>query len=109
MLNLYKEARALAQEAFTESGGDVDTARDYLHQSCDSHEVAIYYHKAIQFCADQDTSAGQEWLDDAGGIAQPGDSFGAIACRIAYATLLCASEEALQDIADEAAEMELTE
>ena len=109
MMNLHKEARALAQEAFAESDGDVEAARDYLHQSCDSHEVVRYYHKAIRFCADQDTSAGEEWLDDAGGIAQPGDSFGAIACRIAYATLLCDSEEALQEIADAAAEMELTE
>ena len=109
MLHLYTEARALAQEAFTESGGDVDAAREYLHQSCDGHEVVIYYHKAIQFCADQDTDAGESWLEDCGGIAQPGDSFGAIACRIAYATLLCASEEALQEIAEEAAEMELTE
>ena len=106
MMNLYTEARALALEAFTESGGDVDTARDYLHESCDGHEVVIYYHKAIQFCADHETGRGEEWLDDAGGLAQPGDSFGAIACRIAFATLLCAAEEALQEIAEEAAEAE---
>jgi hypothetical protein len=109
MLNLYKEARALAQEAWDESNGDAGTAREYLHQSCDGHEVVIYYHKAIQFCADQNTSAGESWLEDCGGIVQPGDSFGAIACRIAFATLLCTAEEALQEIADAAAEMELTE
>jgi hypothetical protein len=108
-MNLYREARALAQEAWDESAGDVDAARDFLRQSCDGHEVAIYYHKAIQFCADQDTSAGEDWLEECGGIAQPGDSFGAIACRIAFATLLCAAEEALEDIAEEAEEVEESE
>jgi hypothetical protein len=105
-MNLYQEARALAQEAWDESARDIDTARDHLHQSCDGHEVAIYYHKAIQFCAAQDTSAGEDWLEDCGGIAQPGDSFGTIACRIAFATLLCAAEEALSEIAEEAEEAE---
>ena len=101
MLNLYKEARAIAMEAFTESQGDIDAARDFIHESCDSHEIAIYYHKAIQFCAEHNTDRGEEWLEDCGGIAQPGDSFGQIACRIAYATLLCAAEEALTEIAEE--------
>jgi hypothetical protein len=100
-MHLYTEARAIAQEALTESGGDFDAARDFIHQSCDGHEVVIYYHKAIQFCADQNTDAGEDWLEDCGGIAQPGDSFGQIACRIAFATLLCAAEEALQDLQDE--------
>jgi hypothetical protein len=100
-MHLYTEAKALALEAFTEAGGDLDAARDYIHQSCDGHEVAIYYHKAIKFCAEQNTDAGEQWLEDCGGIAQPGDSFGQIACRIAFATLLCAAEEALQELADE--------
>jgi len=47
------------------------------------------------------TDAGEEWLEDCGGIAQPGDSFGQIACRIAFATLLCAAEEALSEIVEE--------
>jgi hypothetical protein len=103
-MHLYTEARAMAQEALEQSEGDFDLAQDYLPQSCDGHEVAIYYHKAIQFCAEQDTSAGEDWLEDCGGIAQPGDSFGAIACRIAFATLLCAAEEALQELREEAEE-----
>ena len=105
-MHLYTEARALALEAFTEAERDLDAARDFLHQSCDGHEVSIYYHKAIKFCAEQDTSAGEYWLEDCGGIAQPGDSFGSIACRIAFATLLCAAEEALQEIAEEAEQAE---
>jgi hypothetical protein len=106
-MNLHKEAHALALEAFEESrtyGGD---AGDLLHQLCDGHEVAVYYHKAIKFCADHDTSAGEAWLEDCGGIAQPGDTFGAIACRIAFATLLCAAEEALQELVDATEEEEV--
>ena len=101
-MHLYTEARAIALEAFTASAGDLDAAHDFLHQSCDGHEIAIYYHKAITFCAEQDTDAGEEWLEDCGGIAQPGDTFGSIACRIAFATLLCAAEEALAEIVEDA-------
>jgi hypothetical protein len=101
-MNLYKEAKALAAEALEQAEGDADHAYAYLHESCDGHEVAIYYHKAIQFCAEQDTSHGEDWLEGCGGIAQPGDSFGQIACRIAFATLLCAANDALGELVDEA-------
>ena len=100
-MHLYTEAKALALEAFTEAEGDLDSAQDLLHQSCDGHEVVIYYHKAIKFCADQDTSEGEQWLEDCGGV-QAGDTFGAIACRIAFATLYCAALEELHELHDEA-------
>ena len=101
-MHLWTEAKALAQKAWDESDGDLDSARDYLYQSCGDHEVAIYYSKAIKFCAEQETGPGEDWLEAGGGICEPGDSFGQIACRIAFATLLCAGEEALQETADEA-------
>lgn len=101
MLNLYTEARAIAQEAWNESEHDEETAREYIFQTCDGHELAIYYHKAIDFCADQDTSDGEQWLEDCGSLVQDGDTFGGIACRIAFATLLCASESALSEIIEE--------
>ena len=100
-MNLYTEAKRIAADAVEESreyGGD---ASDYIHQACDGHEVAIYYGKAIQFCVDHDTSDGEEWLEDCGGIAQPGDTFGQIACRIAFATLYCAAMEALAELESE--------
>ena len=100
-MHLYSEAMAIAKEALEQAEGDFDTARDYIHETCDGHEVAIYYYKAIRFCADQDTSDGEDWLEDCGGIAQPGDSFGQIACRIAFATLLCAAEECLAELEEE--------
>ena len=100
-MHLYTFARQIAQEAIENHPGDMDAARDSLHESCDGYETSIYYHKAIQFCAEQDTSAGEDWLEDCGSIAQPGDSFGAIACRIAFATLLCAAEAALAELESE--------
>ena len=106
MMNLYKEARAIALEAWTHSEYDEESAREFIHQSCEGHEVAIYYGKAIELCATQDTDEGESYLEDIGGIAQPGDSFGAIACRIAFATLLCAAESALAEIIEEHEELE---
>jgi hypothetical protein len=101
MFNLYKESREIAQEAWGESNGDIDDAQDFIHQICDTHEFAIYFYKAIQFCVDCDTSVGESYLEDCGGIAQDGDSFGQIVCRIAFATLLCASQSALYEIQEE--------
>ena len=100
-MNIYTEAMEIAKEALENAEGCFDTAFDYIHETCDSHEISIYYHKAIQFCADQNTSRGEEWLEDCGGISQEGDSFGTIACRIAFATLLVAAQDALCELQDE--------
>lgn len=100
-MNLYTEARQIALECLTNANGDEDTARDCIHEACDMHEVAIYYHKAIEFCASHNTQDGEEWLEDCGGIAQPGDSFGQIACRIAFATLYVAAQESLGELIEE--------
>ena len=100
-MHLYTEAKAIAQEAWEESQFDKDDAQEFIYQTCDGHEIVIYYHKAIQFCTDVDTSDGEDYLEDCGGIAQEGDWFGQIACRIAYATLLCASLSCLEEIVAE--------
>jgi hypothetical protein len=104
MTNLYTECKAIVLEAIEEAKRDYtdtddirDAAQEFLHQSCDGHETVIYYQKAIHFCAMNDTSDGEQWLEDCGGIAQPGGSFGAIACRIAFATMLCKCEEILSE------------
>ena len=106
-MNLYTEAKAIALEAWNESKFDLDDAMEFAHQSCDGHGVSIYYGRAIEFCATHDTSDGEDWLEDCGGIVQAGDTFGSIACRIAFATLLLATQEALQEIADNYEESEL--
>jgi len=105
-MNLYIEAKAIALEAWNESGFDLDDAMEFIHESCDGHEIAIYYAKAIEFCATHDTSEGEQWLEDCGCDAQKGDTFGSIACRIAFATLLVATQEALHEIADQHEESE---
>ena len=106
-MHLYTEAKAIALEAWNESKFDIDTAMEFAHESCDGHEISIYYGKAIEFCATQDTSDGEDWLDDCGGIVQSGDTFGSIACRIAFATLLVATQEALIEIEEEHKESEI--
>jgi hypothetical protein len=107
MTNAYTEAREIAAEAIqeainqgaTDPLGIEEAAREFAWQSCDSHEVVIYYHKAIQFCADNDTSMGEQWLNDCScGITQADDTFGQIACRIAFATLLSLAEEYITEI-----------
>ena len=105
-MHLYKEAKTIALEAWNESEFDIDTAMDFIHESCDGHEIAIYFYKAIEFCATQDTSDGEQWLEDCDILVQSGDTFGSIACRIAFATLLVATQEALQEIADDHEESE---
>jgi hypothetical protein len=93
----YAEALRIAREALDNTDSE-DEAREYLHQSCDGHAWAIYYGSAIQLCSILDTSDGEAWLEDCGGIAQPGDTFGNIACRIAFATLLCEAEDKLRKL-----------
>ena len=103
--NLQLEAERLARDAWEDSGGDYEDAMDFLYPSCDVHEWAIYYHHGIKLCACNDTSDGEEWLEEVNGsIAQPGDSFGKIACRIAFASLLVAAQEYLADIERESEE-----
>lgn len=102
MMNLYKEAQEIAQEAIKECGRyDECALQEYVWQSCDGHRVSFIYHEGITFCAEQNTSRGEEWLEECGGIVQEDDSFGAIACRIAYATLYVAAMDALHEMLEE--------
>jgi len=100
-MDLYKEAQDIAREALRYGEGCFDSAYEYLHDTVDGHGVSIYYGQAIQFCSENDTSDGEQYLEDCGGIAQEGDSFGQIACRVAYATLLCCAQKALQEFQEE--------
>ena len=53
----------------------MDAAQDFIHQSCDSYEVADLLSLDEGNPTDHDTSDGEEFLEDCGGIAQEGDSF----------------------------------
>lgn len=101
MTNLYTESKWIADEALKIAEGDFDAAQEELHQICDSHEAVIYYYRAIQFCANNDTSDGEYCLEECGGLVQEGDSFGQIACRVAYATLHCAATAQLEEMREE--------
>lgn len=101
-MHLYTEAKALATELLEECGGDFEEALDRAMEWIDGHEVAIYYHKAIQFCAEQNTSAGEQWLEECGGIVHDGDTFGGIACRIAFATLYVELTDVLAEMQQQA-------
>lgn len=95
--SLYTEANEIVMQAIAECGLDRESVLEYINESCDGHEIAIYTYKAIKFCADNDTSAGESFLDECGGIAKTGDSFGRIACRVAYATLYIECMELLEE------------
>jgi hypothetical protein len=99
-MNLYKEAKAIVSDAIDQVGIDRDDLQEFIQQSVDGHEVAIYFGKAIDFCATHNTDSGEAYLEDCGGIVQDGDTFGGIACRIAFATLLCACNEVLEETLD---------
>ena len=100
-MNLYTECKEMVDEAIEQVGIDEDSLRDFLHQSCDGHEVSIYYHKAIEFCSEQDISEGEQWLEDCESLIVQGDTFGSIACRIAFATLLVECERILAETIEE--------
>ena len=103
--SLSEEAYEIADEAWQETK-DRDAAIDFIHETCDGHELSIYYGKAIDFCAANDTTCGEDYLDDIGGISQKGDTFGGIACRLAYACLVTSELACLDGIIDEDEEEE---
>ena len=87
MINQYeleKEAIRIAQEAETEFLNHNMDVYEYLHQTCDGHEWVIYTYKAVQLCAECDTSEGEEQLED---VDFRPASFADHACQLAYATL----------------------
>ena len=100
-MNLCEECKSIVDEAIEQVGIDEDSLQEFIHQSCDGHEISIYYYKAIEFCAEQDTSDGEQWLEDCESLVVQGDTFGPIACRIAFATLLVECERILAETLEE--------
>lgn len=106
MINVTKEAQDIAEEILNEhlthSPGDgelkhyPDELIERAHEHADSHESVIYYSKAHELCRLNDTSAGEQYLEDCGGI-QKDDTYDSIATKIAYGTLYCAITEELAE------------
>jgi hypothetical protein len=104
---LWAECKSLAAEIFEEfkrdHGADFDPEdyrddmNDRAHETADGHAWVIYTYRAIQLCSDCDTTRGEEFLDDIGGV-EKGDTFGGIACKIAYGEIRRRVEEELDEI-----------
>lgn len=100
MTNLCKLARDIAKEAMSECDNDVDAARNFAHQSIDGLDTVIEYPKAIAFCAQESTGAGEEYVQMCGGFSND-DTFGSIASKIAFGTILGAVEAQLAELEGE--------
>ena len=96
---LQQEAKRLAQECFNEGDEGGNDPNEYLWQTCDGHEWAIYTYKALLLCAECDTSEGEDYLE---GLDMQHNSLAEHACAVAFATLYCAAMDELADIEDEA-------
>lgn len=91
--DLRAECESIAAEIFgelkDEHGADFnpenyrDEMDERAHQAADGHQWAIYTYRAIQLCSNCDTTHGEDFLDDIGGV-EKGDTFGGIASKIAY-------------------------
>lgn len=80
---LNEVAKSIANEItyeLEENGGD---GYDLAHEHVDSSEHVIYYHRALQICANCDTTQGEEFVEDMGGFPA-GKSFAQMACMIAF-------------------------
>ena len=107
---LNEEADELAREIFEEyrlnNPDDFDPEhwlsdmQERAHECADGHSWVIYTHKAVLLCANCDTTLGEEFLDDCGGV-EVGDTFGGIATKIAYGELRGRIERELIALADD--------
>lgn len=103
---MLNESSTIASKAITEakargatSPAEIEeAARKIAFQACSGHEVAIYYDKAIQFCAENDTSAGEQWLG--AGPLDEYETFKTITCSVAFKTLLVHTQEIIHDICE---------
>ena len=101
-MNLYKHAKSIAEEALEEAAGSEGyTPQSLIQLTCAYHDASVYYRDGIAFCNEQDTDKGAAWLDEGGGIAYTGDTFGAIACRLAFATLCVAALKCLDELLEQ--------
>ena len=80
---LQQEAKRLAQECFNEGDEGGNDPNEYLWQTCDGHEWAIYTYKALLLCAECDTSEGEDYLN---GLGMEYNSLAEHACAVAFAT-----------------------
>lgn len=78
-----KECELIAEEAFKETGGDIDSAHDYIHETIDGHEWVIYTYKSRMIFTEVDTDNGQDAVE----LKYCPDIDGAIAMTVYYEML----------------------
>lgn len=95
-------ARDIFEEFKAEHGAEFDP--DSLHsemservwQDCDGNENVIYTARAMSICANCSTDEGEQWLEGVYSSPFEGcETFAEVCTRLAFATLLQATENAL--------------
>lgn len=96
MSNIDQRIKEMASEIIEQSD-TLDDAMDLCHEYADSLDTVIYYHKAIQFCANENTERGESFIDDTGGFGEC-KTFSEIACQLAFAEIYCRLQEQVQEV-----------
>lgn len=100
-------AKDIMQEAQRSGGADWledfrhDDHSDRVHEFVDGHDFVIYYHHAIQICANCNTDDGEEAWRDCGGEFV---SFDKLCCEITYFELCARTSDALDTLICDAVE-----
>lgn len=104
---LSQECDALAEAIFDEimadnEGEDPKSLRDDMmdraHEDADMSQHVIYTYRALQICANCDTSMGEQFLEDTGMPAEP--TFNGLATIIAYGEMRGRIEATLDHMID---------
>jgi len=95
---LHQEARAIVDEILSraDEGQDIE---ELIHQTIDGHEWVIYTYRALKLCAECNTTAGEELLEDTG---QTFTSLSDHATAVAYWTLYAACRNYLNELQEAA-------
>jgi hypothetical protein len=97
----WASVRSIAKDAWDESEGDIDAAREHARESVEGSAWIIYYPgqlAAIRHCSDE--HAGWDELGTAG-ILEGANTFYDVCEATAYYGFLHDVQEALQTLADE--------
>ena len=99
-------AKDIMQEAQRSGGADwltelQDNPTDPVHEFVDGHEFVIYYHHAIQICANCNTDDGEDAWRDCGGEFV---SFDKLCCEITYFELCARTSDAIDTLICDAVE-----
>jgi hypothetical protein len=98
---LQQYCEAAARDIFDEADDktDTDAMFDRAHENADWCEHVIYYHRALQICANCNTDQGEEFLQEAG--MPETVTFNGLATIIAYGEIRARIEVALQELISE--------